>query len=355
MIERISELGAGAGAALMFQNQPHAVGGDGDSPVVRLAQTPYGLTPVLTAIAQTVSPMDFNLVQDLVCPLVRVDGPLFRYTTLAYGEGLSIPSTLIGRTGRARRVEAGASQIEAEVEDHGLEDEVPLRDIAAAMSGQSSVDPRMVATEWVSGLVVLAREKRVATLLTTRANYTAGAAGAQTLSGNSQWSDFTNSNPRQAILAARDRMLVKPNLFVCGQEVFTKLSQHPEMVESAKATGAGTSASGVINAEEMARVLQVQRVLVADAWEQTADLGQAEMFGRVWGKHAVLLRAAPLTSALDKAPSFAATFRWRRRRVRTYIDQAVGTDGAEIVHVAESLVERVRFQAAGYLFQAAVG
>ena len=227
-----------------------------------------------------------GLIADMVCPRVRT-GYKFTYTTLKEEDLLSIPDVRASRASLLNQVEFGASDTTDSVVDYGLEDPVPYRDIDEAQKQEVPYDPLALATESTAELVKLAREKRVADLLTTAANYATNHS--TTLAGNAQWS-HANSNPRDAIMAALDVPLVRPNTLVFGQAVWTKLRQHPKIVEAIKLSGAGDQASGVVMKAAVAALFEVDNVYVGQAWYQSAKRGQDDSFARLWGRAATSTR-----------------------------------------------------------------
>jgi len=86
------------------------------------------------------------------------------------------------------------------------------------------------ATEALTDLILLRREKRVADLVFSNDSYNSGHK--ETRSGTDQWSDYTNSEPREQILEALDVPLQRPNIFVLGNDTWRLLRQHPQIVSS---------------------------------------------------------------------------------------------------------------------------
>lgn len=113
-----------------------------------------------------------------------------------------------------------------------------------------------------------------------------------TLSGTSQWSDFDDSDPVNAIdvgkQAIGDLTGLEANTFVCGSAVDIKLKRHPLIQALYKVTNVDS-----IDDAMMARVLGVERYMVARAVKATNIEGATAAFGRIAGKHALLCYTAP--------------------------------------------------------------
>lgn len=313
---------------------------------------PFAVQPRLTQIAMAVRVE--GMIADMVCPRVNVGGELFTYTKLTTEEAFTIPDTRIGRTSEANQVEFGATDVTDKTQDHGLEDPVPVKDINLARAQSANIDPLGLATERTTQLIEIAREQRVATLVNTLGNY--DSALRTTLSGTDQWSDYTNSDPVDDILGAMDLMLIRPNTLVVGQAVWTKLRQHPKVVESVQSTGAGGSAArGVVMREAVAALLELEDVFVGRAFYNTAKKGQTASYSYLWGKHAALLHLnRNIVSPQDVVPTFCFTAQWQGRRAGTYDDPKRGIDGSTVVKVVDQVKELIPYSGAGYFFQNAI-
>lgn len=315
---------------------------------------PFTIQPRLTQIAMAVKPT--GMIADLVCPRVDVMGEKFTYTKFATEESFSIPDTRVGRTSEPNSVEFGGADVEDATEDHGLDDWVPEKDVKNAKDSGSPIDPLAVATERTALLVELAREQRVANLYFTLATYS--AALRTTLAGNSQWSDYVNSDPVTAILTAFDTMLIRPNVAVLGQAVWTKLRMHPKVVAAVLNAGGGVGAqgaAGVVARRAVAELLELDEIHVGSAFYNSAKKGQAAAYSRLWGKHAAFLRIdKSVKSPTGGMPTFSMTAQWQDRKTKTFFDPKRGVDGSHCVRVAEHVKELVTFQDAGYFFQNAV-
>jgi hypothetical protein len=180
-------------------------------------------------------------------------------------------------------------------------------------------------------------------------------ANKVTLSGASQWSDFTNSNPIDAILQACDAMIMRPNKLIMGQAVWTKFRQHPKVVEAVKATGAGgVNAYGVVARQAVADLLEMQEVMVGQSFVNTAAKGAAVTMSRCWGKFCALMYTEPVAGTQG-----ATTFGFTAEagggpRVRNWMEPQRGADGVEVVQMVDTVKEVLPANDLGYLFSAAV-
>ena len=282
-----------------------------------------------------------SLIADEVMPRVPVGSEKFKWLSFPKEDRFTIPDTKMGRTSYANQVEFGGSEVEDLTKDYGLEHPVPNKDIAQF---SDSYDPLGRATELTSELLALSRENRVAGIVFGAGTY--GAANKATLSGTSQWSDYTNSDPVDAMLESIDGLLVRPNKLVLGRAVWTKLRKHPKVIT--KVLGASNT-SGLVTLQQFAEALELEQVLIGSSFLNSAKKGQTGTFAEVWGKHAAFIyqnRASDMT--------FGFTAQFGDRKMETFEDGRAGRDGTTIVRVVESVKEVTPATDLGYFFQNAV-
>jgi hypothetical protein len=309
---------------------------------------PFRILPRLTRIAMAFEQP--GMIADEILPRVNVEGELFEYTKVTEKSRLMIPDTKIGRTGAANQVEFENYNESDRVIDHGLEAPVPVRDIDTARA-HGALDPMDQATMSVMELMMLAREKEVADLVTTAANYASGLKA--TLNGTSglyYFDDETNGTPIAQIEDAMDGMLVRPNTMVVDRLTLTKIKRHPEVV--ARIYPTAVADSGQVTTQQLADALELERILVGQAWYDSAKKGQAQTNTRIWGNALALLHInRGLTSARTTLPTFGFTAQFEQAfQTGTYFDPKRGIKGVEVVKVIDQRKALISYQNAGYLF-----
>jgi hypothetical protein len=190
-------------------------------------------------------------------------------------------------------------------------------------------------TEKLTNTIALNQENNFFTNIITSSNITQNA----TLSGTSQWSDYTNSDPVTEILAQRRTVQQQigefPNSLLLSQPVFDVLRNHPRIIDRLKYTGSGARAQ--LDTSDLARVFELDNVLVSAAIKQSVNEGQADSTTYIMGKNA-LLYFRPARPGL-RTPSLGYTFVWTARsgvlrwrqadlesdfiRVKKYYDQRI--------------------------------
>lgn len=309
---------------------------------------PYVVDTRLTGIALAYA--NKKLIGEEVLPRVSVSNQSFKWLKFAQAERFTIPNTLMSRKSRANEVEFTASEQSDSVIDYGLSDVVPNDDIAAAPEG---FDPLGNATEGIADLVALDREKRVADLVFANATY--AAANRTTLSGTSQWSDFSNSDPVAAIMAALDGVLMRPNMAVFSRATWTALRRHPKIIAAVVPAGGNASVGGVAGLQAVADLFELDRILIGEAYYNSAKPGQTASYTRLWGKHAAFLHQNNLVrSTTAKQMTFGYTAQWQTRVAKQMEEPTIGLRGSRRLLVGESVKEIVSASDAAYFFENAV-
>jgi len=313
------------------------------------AQASFTVDTDLTGLANAYRNEAF--IADQVLPVVPVMSEVFAYSTLPQGETFTIPDDRVGRKGQPNEVEFSQTQSTSQTRDYGLQVPLPYKDRSQMV--EDAYDHQARATRQTTELLLLAREKRVADLVFTASNYPTG--NKLTLSGSNQWSN-SSSDPQYRILTTMDSMVMRPNILVISQAVYTQLRMHPKLIQAFNRNEG--QEGGALSSAWMAAYFEVERLLVARAWYNTAVQGQDPSIRRLWGKHAALLHVNPDTTSQEFATSFGALFEWRPNgtslEVRQWEDPKLGARGGSRYSVVTSYKELVIASDFGYLFSNAV-
>lgn len=319
-----------------------------------MSQAPFVIQPRLTAIAMTYRNQD--LVADMLLPRLRVDSPTFKYSKYVLADGFTIPDTHVGRKSAVNQIDWTATEVSDFVVDYGLEDAIPNFDVLAAQAAgnMSPIDPEARSAQLLEDLVQLDRENRVATLMTTLGTYPSG--NRTTLSGTSQWSDFTSSDPVQAILNALDVPVMRPNVLWMGQAVWTKFRSHPKLTAAIVSMGGNASVgSTLVSREAVAALFELDEVIVGKSFLNSAKPGQTASLTRTWGKHAGLIYRSPNILSPVNNITFGFTAQWGEKVAGTVAnDSGIGLRGGTKVRVGESVKELVAANDVAYFWQNAV-
>jgi len=307
-----------------------------------MAIRPFPINPVLTAVALAYRNPDAALIADQVLPLTPT-AQEFKWLKYDLASGYTVPDGKVGRKSSPTEVEFNATEQIDKCVDYGFDDFIPNEDIDADNQG---VDPRGTATGYLTNLIMLAREIRVANAVFNASNYT----NTVTLSGTGQYSDQVNSDPVAGIGDILDVPIYRPNIAVFGQASWTKVRRHPKLVQAIKGTAQG---AGMVSRQEFADFFELQDVYVGAGFVNTAKKGQTVANSRVWGKHIAFLyrdRAAGPQAGV----TYGFTAQWGGRIAGNLTEQKRGLTGGEIIRVGERVKEVIAAPDMGYFIQNAV-
>lgn len=171
-----------------------------------------------------------------------------------------------------------------------------------------------------------------------------------------KWDDYANSDPAEDVEEGKEMILKNtgfmPNTLVIGYQVWRKLKRHPLFREQIKYTS-----SKQLTPELVASMLEVDKVVVAQAIKATNKEGATGAYDFIHGKSALLCYSAPSPGLLQ--PSAGYIFAW------TGLEGGLGTSVATSTIRMDLLkADRIETEAAwdnklvasdlGYYFSAVV-
>lgn len=299
----------------------------------------FPIQPELTAIA--IAYRNTRMIADSVMPRVPVGTQEFKYLKHDLGENFTVPDTKVGRKSAPGKIEFHATELTAMTADYGLDDDIPQADLDNA---PPNYDPRGRAVEGITDLILLAREVRAAGLVFGSGNYAAGNVLA--LSGTSQWSDPA-SDPVGTIMTALDAVVMRPNVLVIGRPAWSVLCRHAKLAAAIYKNG---TSAGIVSAQAVADLFELDEVVVGEAWVNTARKGQATSLARAWGKNCALLYRDKLADTRSRT-SWGYTAQWGGRVAGSRDNPDIGLRGGQTVRAGESVCELVSAPDLGYLLQ----
>lgn len=283
-----------------------------------------------------------TFIADLIFPMVKVAKQTGKYYVYDKSN-LRVDATARAAGSVANEVDVGlAPRGTFSCDDHALKGFVAdeIQDQADA-----ALNPLVDEVEAVTEKLLLDREKNLATLLANTANITQNV----TLSGTNQWSDYANSDPIGDVRTARQTIhqntFKKPNTMFMSKLVFDMLLDHPAIIERIK-----YSQLGVVTAELLARVFQVEKVIVGEAGYNSANEGQTDSLSYVWGKHAWLAYISPVVRL--KMLTLGATFTYSTRIVKRWRDE--DREGTYVRIGNDNYQQSLIAAACGYLIKNAI-
>jgi hypothetical protein len=301
---------------------------------------PFPVDPVLTGIAIGYRNRSQDMIADRVLPRIQVAGEEFKWLKYPLAEGFSYPETKVGRTGQPNTVQFEAKVETSSTDDYGLDTPIPISDINTAKAqrdkGLSDYDPEKHHVESLTNLLELDRETRVARLLQDPNTYAPERRVA--LSGSSCLNDYENSRPLDVLKdLVNDRTLIfRPNKLIMGRMVWGPLSSHPHLVNAIRGN---LTNKGIITREELARLLEVDEILVGESMVNYAKKGQAPELRRVWGNSIQAIHIDPLARGDDGRITFGFTGQFGTRIAGRMEDPDIGLRGGVRVRSGEQVKE----------------
>lgn len=269
-------------------------------PLNSLAQARV-VDPVLTSIAQGFKNLD--MVGGLLFPTVQVG--MRAGKTIRFGkEDFMLYNSQRSPGENTKRVSFGFASDPYALVDYSLEGALPIEIQQEGLSGMNgfSIDQASMTLRKVSSIFDLRLEYQQAQLARNLANY--GANNKITLSGTSQWSDFSGtSNPIKVIEDAKEAIRAqtgrRPNLMIIGPKVMASLRQHPVIIDRMKYTG-----RDVPTAEMLQALFGIARVVMGEA----IFANDAGTFDDVWGKDVVIAYTETASMAEMGTPTYGYTY-----------------------------------------------
>lgn len=305
-------------------------------------------SPLLSRIA--VDYKNRAYIAERVLPVIDVPKKLFQYLSFDQGVTFKRQRTTYGQDGTPGMLDIKGQKNAGSINDRALMAFIDPEELS--MAPEAMIRARK--TEKLANAMRLDLEMMVAGLVFNSGSYAAGQS--TTLSGTSQWSDYTNSDPAAAILSAQDTLPIKANKLVVGRQVATVLKRHPKILDVTKYT-----TRGFVPFEALAEYFEVEEFIVGEAFFDTAAEGQAQSRSYVWGKHAALLYTAKNPDPVMDQPTFGCIPRLGGQggpspwRTYTGIDPMRGTgEGREFVKVETTDGTLIQANQMGSLFLNAV-
>lgn len=259
------------------------------------------INPVLTSVAQGYQ--NNELVGSALFPQVSVGSRAGKIITFGKEDFMEYSGLARAPGSATKRVQFGYASGDFALVDYSLEGSLPIETLQEGMASDKgfSIDGAAMAIRKTQDIMALRLEIAQANLALTAGNY--ASSNKTTLSGTSQWSDFSGtSDPIAVVENAKDAIRAstgkRPNVMVIGPTVLKSLRQHPKIIDRTKYTGRDVPTLDLLSA------LFGVRVVVGEAIKAT----DAGVFSDVWGKHAVLAytETAPLASM--GTPTYGYTY-----------------------------------------------
>jgi hypothetical protein len=293
---------------------------------------------ILTNISVAYMQKTENFIADKVFPVVPVDKKSDKYFVYDKNDWFRDEAQR-----RADATESAGSGYNLSTETYSADVWAFHKDVGdqTKANADSPLNPLREAAEFVTQRLLLRREVQfVSDYLKTTVwgkDYT-GVTGTPTTDEFKRWDDYTSSDPIEDIETGKAQVLsttgFEANTLVLGYDTFRKLRHHPDIVDRIKYTS-----SSVVTEDMLARMFEVDRVLVAKSIRATNNEGATGAYSFNVGKVAWLGHVAPNPGLLT--PSAGYIFSW------TGVSQGMGsTIGTSQIRMDALKADRVEAEMA---------
>jgi hypothetical protein len=311
---------------------------------------------ILTNISVAYMQRSENFIADKVFPIVPVSKKSDLYFTYTKNDWFRDEAQR-----RADATESAGSGYNVATDSYNADVFAIHKDVGdqTVANADNPLNPMREAAEFVTHRLLLRRELQFVSDFFGSSVWETDVTGVTTTPTSGEfrkWSDYTSSDPLTDIEDGKSTILQttgqEPNTLILGYNVFRYLKNHPELVDRIKYTS-----SNVITADMMARMFEVDRVLVAKAVKATNNEGGTEAYDFAYGDHALLAHVAPSPGLMT--PSAGYCFSWTG--VSGGLGATVGTSQFRMESIKATRVEgemawdnKVVSKDLGYFFNAAV-
>lgn len=235
-------------------------------------------------------------------------------------------------------------------EEHGWEEPVDDRD---AERYANILKAEEVAVARAYSVVLRNAEKRAADLVF---NSTTWTGASLTTAVTNEWDDAASATPIVDVAAARQKVYnnsgLWANALVINYNVFLNLQNSAEVIDRINSAGAGNaSKASDITKEMLARVFNLEHVIVGNASRNTAVEGATPTPGQIWSnEYAMVCKVS--NSADMREPCIGRTFHWSKDGssvgglIEQYRDETIRS---EVYRVRHDVDEVVMYAQAGHL------
>jgi hypothetical protein len=183
----------------------------------------------------------------------------------------------------------------------------PVPDEVEALS-QTPLSLRQSGIRFLSQNFAIKREREFATLFMANASWTSEQSGGD--SGYTKWSDTASSDPVGNLKTMKRTIsqLIgrQPNVVVCGEIVWDRLTEHPDVIDRIKYTDLPADAS---MPAKLAAITGIANWYVASAQYNSANEGQTISLSPIIDDDILMFYRNPNTEPMD--PTAAKAFYWQ--------------------------------------------
>jgi hypothetical protein len=255
----------------------------------------------LTNVALNYRPV--GMIADMIAPIVPVQKETDLYPVFSQAEAFAIESTLRSRGTRAQRITRSVSSAGYTAKNYALAYDLPIED-RANMDAAYAFELESGAARYLVDKLTLDWDRRVLSTVGSASNVATGF-----LTG-SAWNGATNGDPISQIYRAIEQIqgstAYRPNRLLFGWQAYNLFRRNTNVRNFVLGTNNG---GGILSRSAVAGIFEVEQVLVAEAFYNSANEAKAMTLASTFPADAVLAYYTP-SGPSREVPSFMYSFRW---------------------------------------------
>jgi len=299
---------------------------------------------LLTDVSNKIMPDDY--ISEMILPLINVKQTTGKLGN--YGNShLRIENTVTGGKNKFAQVNTRVYETQLyDIEEHGLKDTLTRKDFANV---EQPFDAEVDTTDELVTKLWLGKEKSLADTITDTSILTQNT----TLAGTDQYNDRQNSDPIGDFITARANIFSSvgkpPDTAVMSWEVFNTIRYHPNFLDS---LGYKEARPDGLTTQEVARVMDVKRLLVGTAVFNDAKENQPDNILPVWGKH-IIFMVSPRTAA-KRQISLGYRLQIFGTPRKVFKNSQIEPPESILIQVSDAYEQLISKASAGYLIEDAI-
>lgn len=284
-----------------------------------------------------------------ILPVIEVEKASGNFGTIPLEQLLQTRDTKRSPGGKYNRAETTFTANTYATKQNGFEE--PLDDTEAEMYA-SYFSAEQYASLRARDAVLRNYESRVVAAVTNTSVIPTGTVGTS-------WKTIASSDPVADIIAARkavrDATGLIANAVVLGWDAYNNVKQSVSVINRIKYWGGSDPTTKGIDTSTLAKLFDVEEVIVAGAQSNTANQGQTASLSQIWSNDDVLVTRIAKSGDF-KEPCIGRTFHWSGGGssidgvVEMYRDESVSSN---IYRVRQQTDEKIIYSNAGYVLTGA--
>lgn len=255
----------------------------------------------LTQMAINYRPV--GMIADQIFPIIPVDKETDQYPVFSQAEAFAIENTLRARGTKAHKVTRSVSSDNYSAKNYALAHSMPIEDWVN-MDAAYAFELQNGASQYLLDKLLLDWDRRVLSKIGSATNVSTGFLPASSWTG-------ANGDPVtqlfQVIEQVHNTTAYRPNRMIFGWRAANFFRRNQQVRNFLLGTNNG---GGTVSEQQIAGIFDIEKVMIARAFYNTAAEGRALNLSNTFPSDAVLAYYCPPTPS-RVAPSFAYTFRWQ--------------------------------------------